>query len=115
MRNRLLPLSRTSFAVSCLQFAIIVSIILASPVSGQICGPCCEEPWTSGVQYAWPDYGRDVEVSISADFDLIADGRAAVCMVQPSTLEYSRLAGLSTAVLLSTILTKKMKDFCIDM
>ena len=78
MKNRLIPSSRTSFALFCLQLTITISIILASPVSGQICGPCCEQPSLEGVGDAWPDYGQYVEVSISTDFNSINGGRAAV-------------------------------------
>ena len=57
---------------------MIISIVLAGSVSGQICGPCCEQPWGDGAAFAWPNQGSYVWVYISTDFDSISGGRAAV-------------------------------------
>lgn len=67
-----------SLSVFALKFAVLVSIILAGPVSGQICGPRCEQPVRDGAPSAWPDQNRFVDVYVSTDFDSIIGGRAAV-------------------------------------
>lgn len=73
-----LSLLRPSFTVFWLKLLILISILLAGPASGQICGPCCEQPLRDGAAFAWPDQNRFVEVYISTDFDSISGGRAAI-------------------------------------
>lgn len=73
-----LGLSCRSLAVSWLHLMIVALIVFTASVNGQICGPCCEQPVTDGAAWAWPNIGSYVWVQISADFDSISGGRAAV-------------------------------------
>lgn len=70
--------SFTSLIVLLLYCATIALLIGIQPVVAQVCGPCCERPWSSGAESAWPDQNSFVDVYISTDFDSINGGRSAV-------------------------------------